>query len=531
MDFFRDQDYLAATYPNISKDVLENLAVGLYLGTEAHRWLICMEHSLNVAAGFDGQDYSKYTRLIGIAWQGDPHLLDFKAAYGTASYPAKKIVALIQQLQAKGIKVNLMAHSLGNLVLMEVLSQLTQPIDHAFLWQAAIGNDAFSVASHPLPIMQVPDFMKLIDLPAPVNFPKAANGASNFTVLYSDDDTVLGNIVANPTQQDWKAEGIHDFYVGLFGNSSISKIAGSIAKGVLIATADAMSPLLGFQVMQLALPSTPDDTAGMIMHNTIQDPGASLLFAAPAEVMFLLDQYQLSHISAQINCISLYHLANLFVEPLSFFIGKGNVMNMASFYNRWRSQYTTFLFPSKDRGNIEKSFGKTLDAQKQFFQDNMTEAYNLLTMGLYYGLYLMQNQGQGQGPDFTAETVSLMKGCDPVTEWIEKQMTAYFHTDDRDSTGIIAAYLSTVMLSVILTDTANVPPALGYKGFDPTSPFMKNPKFFGSGQKDPSGKDLCVDHSAMLFPTPDFMEYVYKKTLMFNSTNIKFKYFGQWKPA
>ena len=424
-----------------------------------------------------------------------------------------------------------MAHSLGNLVLMEVLNQTTQPIDHAFLWQAAIGNDAFSPASHPLPVMQVPDFMKLTDVPVSANFPKAQNGASNFTVLYSDDDTVLGNIVANPTQQDWKAEGIHDFYVGLFGNSSISKIADSVAKFVLIATSDVISPMLGFQAMQLALPSTPDDTAGIIMHNTLQDPGAGLLFAAPAEVIFLLDQYGLSHISSQINCISLYHLANLFVEPLSFFIGKGNVGNMASFYNRWQSQYKTFLFPSKDRGNIEKPFGKTLDAQKQFFQDNMTEAYNLLTIGLYHGLYLMQNQGQGQGPDFMAETVSLMQGCTPVTEWVKSQVTPYFHTDDHDSTGIIAAYLSTVMLSVILTDTANVPAALGYTGIPTSSSFANDPRFHRSAQQDPSGKDLCVDHSAMLFPTPDFIKYVYEGVLMSATTGTQFKYFGKWKPA
>ena len=37
----------------------------------AHKWLVHMEHNLNVAAGFDGKDYSRYTRLVGIAWEGD----------------------------------------------------------------------------------------------------------------------------------------------------------------------------------------------------------------------------------------------------------------------------------------------------------------------------------------------------------------------------------------------------------------------------------------------------------------------------
>ena len=72
-----------------------------------------MEYNLN-AAGFDGSDYSQYTRLVGIAWQGNPSLpTDYMAATAMTDFPAKKLVAAIERLKQAGLYVNLMAHSLG----------------------------------------------------------------------------------------------------------------------------------------------------------------------------------------------------------------------------------------------------------------------------------------------------------------------------------------------------------------------------------------------------------------------------------
>ena len=144
----RDDDYCKTAYPQVPSSALNLLNLEQRYGSNAHKWLLCMEHSLNKAAGFDGQDYSKYTRLIGISWQGDPASpLDYSVANSTTLFPAEKIFALVQQLHQHGIKINLMAHSLGNGVLMRVLDQCGAngiQIDHAFMWDAAIPNSCFS---------------------------------------------------------------------------------------------------------------------------------------------------------------------------------------------------------------------------------------------------------------------------------------------------------------------------------------------------------------------------------------------------
>jgi len=97
------------------------------------------------------------------------------------------------------------------------------------------------------------------------------------------------------------------------------------------------------------------------------------------------------------------------------------------------------------------------------------------------------------------------------------------------------------MAAVILSDLTCVEAqpvqALGYGGILETNPLFKNPNFQQTGQTKPGTAPtdpdhyLCVDHSAMLFPTKDFMEYIYKGTLMKAQTDIKFQCFGNWKPA
>ena len=44
----------------------------------------------------------------------------------------------------------------------------------------------------------------------------------------------------------------------------------------------------------------------------------------------------------------------------------------------------------------------------------------------------------------------------------------------------------------------------------------------------PNGVPLCVDHSAMLFPSKLMQKWVYERTLMKRPDDIGFKFFGKY---
>ncbi|MDF2529899.1 MAG: hypothetical protein K0Q57_779 [Gammaproteobacteria bacterium] len=158
-------------------------------GTGAYNWFVCMEYNLNVAAGFDGKDFSKYTRIIGIIWDGDPpSILDYILAVKEAGCAANSVLAVIKQLLQHNIHINLMAHSLGNQVLLKTIEALGQDpeyaeaIDHIFMWEAAIPDNSFSDPA----VNQ--DFSK------DYRFPNAHNAFKKATVLFSQHDNILGPV-------------------------------------------------------------------------------------------------------------------------------------------------------------------------------------------------------------------------------------------------------------------------------------------------------------------------------------------------
>ena len=114
-----------------------------------------------------------------------------------SKFPAEKTIALIRQLHEAGIHINLMAHSLGNDVLMHVLNLCAEEgiqLDHAFLWEAAIPDDAFKTQAKwyfPMPNPQKPEQLSQ-RLPYTYNYTHAENGAKAVTVLYSSHDNIIG---------------------------------------------------------------------------------------------------------------------------------------------------------------------------------------------------------------------------------------------------------------------------------------------------------------------------------------------------
>lgn len=517
-----------------SIDLMEyqNVQDMLY-GSEAHKWLMCIEHHLNVGAGFDGNDYSKFSRIVGISWQGNPETLDFMASVANNKFAAQKIFALVEQLQSRGVKVDIAAHSMGNGVLTEVLElcgKAGKPINQAFFWQAAVPNNILDGKNtETIPMVLMGKNNQVVQIPIPDAYPNAQKGAESFSILFSNDDTILGNIAAQPSQKTWTAETIYDFYVGLFGNHSFeAKVATSVGQALLNTFHLALNPsvkeIRQIEADDAASSEASDNTAaGMILHNAIYDPGAGLMFAVPGEAMLILDNYGLPHISAQLQSISIYHIANLFTEPLSFFLG--GIPNIQAFYTYWAGYYETYMLPLNGGENIvSKKFYPDFNTQTGYLQSMLPDVYNFIAVGAYCALYVMQQFGAGRDDSIWEKARMAIHDCAELIEWVHNG-EPYFNPPGK--MGDQAKAFATLILSILLTDKAVVPPALGYTGVPSSDPLYNDPRINQSAQKDPSGKDLCVDHSAMLFPTPDFMEYIYKGVLM-GGQPTSFKQFGKW---
>ncbi len=155
-------------------------------GTGAHNWAVHMEHQLNRAAGFDGQDWMPYSRIINISWPGDTGSTDFMQAELNAMAAGRRLVPLLQQLANAGIAVNLITHSLGarvGLTALNILGTIGHHnlADHLFLWQPAVADNALTNDSsrdaHPLGLGV---------------FPSAHSAARKIVVLHSRGDGILG---------------------------------------------------------------------------------------------------------------------------------------------------------------------------------------------------------------------------------------------------------------------------------------------------------------------------------------------------
>jgi type VI secretion system VgrG family protein len=187
-------------------------------GSHAHRWAILMEDNLNRATGFTYQNYQKYTRMLHISWSGDYGRLNFIKAVKHTAKAGKRLVTLIRYLKQQGIQtINIIAHSLGAEVLLFAMNELGKAnqtlIDHAFLWQAAVPNDALSDKQkyyprthHTLSKNDAEISDDDINQTLWYDFTKAHQGAKYITVLYSRNDNVLGPI---PDEAIQSAEGLN----------------------------------------------------------------------------------------------------------------------------------------------------------------------------------------------------------------------------------------------------------------------------------------------------------------------------------
>ncbi|SOB77638.1 Alpha/beta hydrolase of unknown function [Marinobacter sp. LV10R510-11A] len=156
-------------------------------GAGAHNWAIHMEYQLNRAAGFDGENWMPYSRIINISWPGDTGSTDFMQAELNAMTVGRRLAPLLLQLAEAGIAINLISHSLGARVALTALNILgtigkSNLVDHLFLWQPAVADNALTNDSsrdvHPLGLGV---------------FPSAHSAARKIVVLHSRGDGILGS--------------------------------------------------------------------------------------------------------------------------------------------------------------------------------------------------------------------------------------------------------------------------------------------------------------------------------------------------
>lgn len=188
---YRDIEVLKQRFPKLGTagvSLPESLQERNLNGSAAHNWFIHMEDNLNRATGkFDRTDYSKYTRIINVTWSGDVFQPNYIAAEANANQAGFALAGLIDQLVGEGIAVNLIAHSLGNRVLLVAMNLLGQMprrkecIAHAFMWQPAVPNTALSN-----------DPGKDSSVLRNWNFIHAHRAAKKIVVLYSEGDNILG---------------------------------------------------------------------------------------------------------------------------------------------------------------------------------------------------------------------------------------------------------------------------------------------------------------------------------------------------
>ena len=423
-------------------------------GSGVHQWYVCMNYNLNHATGqFDGQDYRKYTQTLNILWQGDPtHSTDYMAAVGMAQYPGLLLAKLLAQLHQSGIEVNIIAHSLGNLVLLHALEETGkngQAVEHVFMWEAAVPDNVFTTTA------PLQDFNR-----EHYYFPNAYQGANHITALYSHRDNVLGPL-------------------------HYTKFSEALAAA-----------------------------AGKSL-----DPSSGITFAVLAVAVHYIDQYQVfpAHIK------SVYNLANVFEEPLSYFF---NLKNMEEYYQNLKRRITRRLRQAPlPPLSPAISLAPTFDEQIL----NVRLHHHLLFNDLSMIINVLLEQGIGtalaiaeDGADLLVQGLLQLQSKVPgffteVPDFLMKHWPPGLHSRVSDE---FAALFITILSYANLEPRA----AMGYSGPDLTDD--------ETGKIHKSGKLILGDqhkwlteHSSMKFPDNAMMEHVYKP-FIWRAPGFKF---GQYK--
>ena len=168
-----------------------------YNGFKALAWIPNVEYHLNLAAS--GKDelsdfdlWDKYSRIVGVTWSGsvDPDMNFFRAEM-YANEAGRRLAGVLKQLIYKGIRINIITHSLGARVALSAMNILgdfdgayDDKVDNLIMWEAAVADNA-------LTNMDNYEANKAFNPVAMEIFPYAHKVPKHITVLYSQEDGVL----------------------------------------------------------------------------------------------------------------------------------------------------------------------------------------------------------------------------------------------------------------------------------------------------------------------------------------------------
>jgi uncharacterized protein involved in type VI secretion and phage assembly len=131
-------------------------------GSGAHNWLLHMEYNLNCAVQntyleFPWENKAEdYKRVLGYHWPGYQRIFDvpysdnlnFAGMEFNAIGAGYALIALIKKFKSAGLTINIIAHSLGCLVAVQVMDLLGRNhqkfINNVILWEPAISATALS---------------------------------------------------------------------------------------------------------------------------------------------------------------------------------------------------------------------------------------------------------------------------------------------------------------------------------------------------------------------------------------------------
>ena len=166
----------------------------------AHADLQRLEYYLNKAAGFRGDDYRRYQRLVLVLWPSCPFAqIDYGDSMTKAQIYGQRLAAALAELKAQQFDVSVIAHSLGCGVACVAADYLFKKynlhIERLVLWQPALPNSVLSV---PQPVTARRPHSSLVNTylraPYPWYLPYLWHGVKKITVLFSRYDNILGPI-------------------------------------------------------------------------------------------------------------------------------------------------------------------------------------------------------------------------------------------------------------------------------------------------------------------------------------------------
>ena len=428
-------------------------------GTGACNWLIHMEDNFNQSTKqFDRSDYRPFTRFINIFWPSDiGSPLNYMQAVTNANQTGKQLIPLIQQLHQENITVNIVAHSAGNVVLLQLMNllgkQKISALSHVFLWQPAVPNDALS------------NILRKNN--KNYNYPYAYQSAKKIIVLFSKNDNILGAC----------DHGIFNTLCMLRSKLMDPAAGFEIALVVgIIACIDACHPQNNFDSIYK-------------LGNMFQQPFSCFLKSHHHCETF----YQNWVAKKQNHQYHKHGMICAFAPNLTMQTNQIKHDHPVLF----TQLYIAFL--AITQGNLNHGW-----PLKKQFTDNTIKTHSL-------------NTGQLKTISVDNLIQVITKSCKKIRELHCAHTDKFRQNITKNLHNKSICDVVTIIISVLKSTNVNIRPAMGYSGPDETTKKLLQDKL----QLVPQQNELLHSHSAMKIPTEELMTNIYQQQIWQKNPNFK----------